>query len=57
MYSILRFTMEFFRQPDEQLGFIIGFLSMGQILSIIMFSIGAFFLYRLYKKSSNNKKE
>src|SRR3989338_4508770 len=57
MYSLSRFTVEFFRQPDEQLGFIIGFLSMGQILSIIMFSVGAFFLYGLYKKSSNNKKE
>src|SRR3989338_600142 len=50
MYSILRFTVEFFRQPDEQLGFIIGFLSMGQILSIIMFSIGIFFLHKAYKK-------
>tara|TARA_Y100000031_G_C8174723_1_gene363514 strand:- start:228 stop:995 length:768 start_codon:yes stop_codon:yes gene_type:complete len=49
MYSVLRFTVEFFRQPDPQLGFIIGFLSMGQILSIIMFSIGAFFMYKVRK--------
>src|SRR3989338_1825292 len=53
MYSALRFIIEFFRQPDEQLGFIIGFLSMGQILSIIMFAIGAFFIYKIMK--SQNK--
>ena len=50
MYSIFRFTVEFFRQPDPQLGFIIGFLTMGQILSIIMFLVGIFFLYKIYKK-------
>ena len=50
MYSALRFTVEFFRQPDEQLGFIIGFLTMGQILSIIMFSIGIIFMYRIVNK-------
>ncbi|MCH8067218.1 MAG: prolipoprotein diacylglyceryl transferase [Nanoarchaeota archaeon] len=51
MYSALRFTVEFFREPDPQLGFIIGWLTMGQILSIIMFAIGAFFIIRVYKKS------
>lgn len=50
MYSVLRFTVEFFRQPDPQLGFIIGFLSMGQILSIIMFFVGVFFIFKVYKK-------
>ena len=51
MYSALRLVMEFFRQPDEQLGFIIGFLTMGQVLSIIMFAVGLFFIYRVYKKN------
>jgi len=51
MYSALRFTVEFFREPDPQLGFIIGWLTMGQILSIIMFAIGVFFIIRVYKKS------
>jgi len=50
MYSALRFTVEFFRQPDPQLGFIIGVLSMGQLLSIIMFAVGIFFLYKVSKK-------
>jgi len=51
MYSALRFTVEFFRQPDPQLGFIIGFLTMGQILSIIMFVIGLVFMYKITHRS------
>ena len=54
MYSALRFIVEFFRQPDEQLGFIIGFLSMGQVLSIVMFGIGIFFVYKVSKKAKIN---
>ena len=50
MYSALRFIVEFTREPDEQLGFIIGFLTMGQILSIIMFAIGLFFIYKVSRK-------
>ena len=51
MYSALRFIVEFFRQPDEQLGFIFSFLTMGQILSITMFLTGAYFMYHVYKKN------
>jgi len=49
MYSAFRFAVEFFRQPDPQLGFIIGFLTMGQILSIIMFVVGVYFLRKVSK--------
>ena len=35
-YGLFRFLVEFVRQPDPQLGFIIGFLTMGQILSLLM---------------------
>jgi len=51
MYSALRFAMEFFRQPDEQLGFIISFLSMGQVLSIVTFLVGMAFMYRIVYKN------
>jgi len=51
MYSALRFMVEFFRQPDEQLGFILGPLTMGQILSILMFLIGLFFIYKVSKEA------
>jgi phosphatidylglycerol:prolipoprotein diacylglycerol transferase len=43
-YAIIRFALEFTRQPDAQLGFVLGSLSMGQLLSIIMFVSGAVFL-------------
>ncbi|MCH8003711.1 MAG: prolipoprotein diacylglyceryl transferase [Nanoarchaeota archaeon] len=55
MYSVLRFIVEFFRQPDPQLGFIIGFLTMGQILSVVMFLVGIFFIYRVYKKDKSQQ--
>jgi phosphatidylglycerol:prolipoprotein diacylglycerol transferase len=44
LYSLLRFFLEYFREPDAQLGFIISNFSMGQILSIPMFLIGITFL-------------
>lgn len=49
MYSILRFIAEFFREPDPQLGFIMGFLTMGQVLSIVMLAVGLYFLRKVYK--------
>ena len=35
-YAIFRFFVEFTRQPDSQLGFVLGSLSMGQVLCIPM---------------------
>jgi phosphatidylglycerol---prolipoprotein diacylglyceryl transferase len=39
-YAIIRFSLEFTRAPDPQLGLVIGALSMGQLLSMIMFAAG-----------------
>lgn len=39
-YAFMRFFIEFTRQPDAQLGFLIGHLSMGQLLCIPMFMAG-----------------
>ena len=36
-YAAARFLVEFTRQPDAQLGFVLGPLSMGQVLSLGMF--------------------
>jgi phosphatidylglycerol---prolipoprotein diacylglyceryl transferase len=44
-YSIFRFFVEFFRVPDEQLGYLIFKLSMGQIISLIFVLIGAILFY------------
>ena len=50
LYGLFRTIVEFFRQPDEQIGFIFSYLSMGQLLSIPMFLIGLYMLYRIKKK-------
>ena len=39
-YSIFRFVIEFFRAPDNQLGYLILNLTMGQIASLIFLLIG-----------------
>ena len=48
-YSIFRFFLEFYRVPDEQLGFVLLNLTMGQIISLIFFFFG-FYLFYLKKK-------
>ncbi len=41
-YGLIRFFLEFFREPDPQLGFIaFGWLTMGQALSILLIVLGA----------------
>ncbi len=47
MYGVLRFLVEFVREPDPQLGFILFGLSMGQLLSSVMFVVGIVFLWRI----------
>ncbi len=51
LYSLLRFFVEFFRQPDPQLGLVLLGLSMGQVLSAITFFIAVLciFLSEKYK--------
>ncbi len=40
LYSVFRFTVEFFREPDIQIGYVIYYFSMGQILSLFLFFLG-----------------
>lgn len=52
-YGAFRIFAECFRQPDYQLGYFFGFLTMGQILSFVMILIGAMvlgFLKNKYRK-------
>ena len=44
-YSIFRFFVEFFRVPDEQIGYLILSLTMGQIISLVFASIGITIFY------------
>jgi len=43
-YATIRFSLEFTRQPDPQLGFVLGAFSMGQLLSMIMLLAGVVLL-------------
>ena len=44
-YSFFRFFIEFFRVPDQQLGYIFLNLSMGQVISLILMIIGLILFY------------
>jgi phosphatidylglycerol:prolipoprotein diacylglycerol transferase len=51
LYGVFRFSVEFVRQPDPQLGFVLGPFTMGQILSAAMVVAGAAIaVYRLSRK-------
>ena len=52
-YSIFRFIIEFLRVPDEQVGYLLFNLTMGQIISCIFFLIGIYLTIVRYE----NKKE
>jgi phosphatidylglycerol:prolipoprotein diacylglycerol transferase len=39
-YGFVRFFIEFFREPDSQLGLVLGFMSMGQVLCLLMMAAG-----------------
>lgn len=46
-YALCRFFIEFFREPDPQLGFLaFDWLTMGQVLSLPMFVLGLYLYYR-----------
>ena len=48
-YSIFRFFVEFYRVPDEQLGFIFLNLSMGQVISLLFILSGVTLFYFKYE--------
>jgi len=49
-YGLFRFIVEFFRQPDAQMGLFFGLISMGQMLSLPMFLLGSFMVFRLSRQ-------
>jgi len=51
-YSIFRFSIEFLRVPDKQLGYLLFDLTMGQILSVILILSG---LVLFYFKNENKQ--
>lgn len=55
-YSVSRFIVEFFREPDAHLGYLaFGWLTMGQVLTLPMFLIGIWLM--LGKATTRREKE
>lgn len=52
LYGLFRIFCELFREPDSQLGYIFGLLSMGQILSLCMIAAGVVLKYFYLPKTS-----
>ena len=50
-YSLFRFMVEFFRVPDQQIGYIFLNLTMGQLISILFLIFGGALF--VYKKNEN----
>jgi len=48
-YSLFRIIIEFFREPDSQLGYIFNYLTMGQLLSFPLFIIGIIIFFKSRK--------
>jgi phosphatidylglycerol:prolipoprotein diacylglycerol transferase len=51
-YGLCRLIVEFFREPDYHLGYILGPFTMGQLLSAPMIILGAFMVAWGYQKNS-----
>jgi phosphatidylglycerol---prolipoprotein diacylglyceryl transferase len=52
-YGLFRMIVEFFREPDAQLGYYFSFISMGQMLSLPMVIAGLFLIYWGYAHHSD----
>lgn len=52
-YGIIRFLIEYLRQPDEHLGFVLLSFSMGQLLCVAMILAGIILLIMLRRSQAN----
>lgn len=58
-YGVCRFGLEFFREPDAQIGFVVKHFSMGQLLCVPMILFGLWLLLKsrpttVFKKAEKN---
>ncbi|MGD8264613.1 MAG: prolipoprotein diacylglyceryl transferase, partial [Desulfobacterales bacterium] len=49
-YGLVRFIIEYFREPDAHLGFVLHSFSMGQILCSLMIISGGILYFYLFRK-------
>jgi phosphatidylglycerol:prolipoprotein diacylglycerol transferase len=54
-YGILRFIIEFFKEPDPQIGFLLAYFTMGQILCFAMIAAALFLIFYLNRKATVRK--
>lgn len=52
LYGVFRIAVEFVREPDAQLGFILGPLTMGQLLSLPVLAAGVWIAWRALRRST-----
>ena len=52
IYALARITSEFFREPDPQLGFLWGGLTMGMLLSVPMIIAGAILIVMAWRRKA-----
>jgi phosphatidylglycerol---prolipoprotein diacylglyceryl transferase len=52
IYGVARITGEFFREPDPQLGFLWGGLTMGMLLSVPMIIVGAILIMMAWRRKA-----
>jgi phosphatidylglycerol:prolipoprotein diacylglycerol transferase len=56
LYGLARITSEFFREPDPQLGFLWGGLTMGMLLSVPMIIAGSVLMIVAWRRKAPNYK-
>ncbi len=50
-YALVRIIVEFFRQPDAQIGYIGGYFTLGQLLSLVMLIVGCILIFKFGQKT------
>ena len=55
LYGLFRIISELFREPDTHLGYILGSVSMGTLLSGIMIIFGILFFYKIILNEKNKQ--
>lgn len=52
-YGLCRFIVEFYREPDVQVGFLLDYFSMGQLLSLPMIAFGLYLIIHAGKRKQD----
>jgi phosphatidylglycerol:prolipoprotein diacylglycerol transferase len=52
-YGVARIVCEFFREPDPQLGFLLGGATMGMLLSLPMIAVGLVFIFQALRRPAS----